>query len=47
VRLVVPGARGFQWVKWVQEVNLLQSSDYGAPLSTVWSSLTSKGRGET
>jgi DMSO/TMAO reductase YedYZ molybdopterin-dependent catalytic subunit len=47
LRLVVPGARGFQWVKWVQEINLLQSPDYGAPLSTVWSSLTAAGRGQT
>jgi DMSO/TMAO reductase YedYZ molybdopterin-dependent catalytic subunit len=46
LRLVVPGARGFQWVKWVQEVNLRQSPDYSAPLSTVWSSLTAAGSGK-
>jgi DMSO/TMAO reductase YedYZ molybdopterin-dependent catalytic subunit/cytochrome b561 len=37
-RLVVPGARGFQWVKWVTRVELLDHPDYGAPASTVWSS---------
>jgi cytochrome b561 len=45
VRLVAPGARGFQWVKWVDRVQLLQNPDYGAPASTVWSSFTSAGRG--
>lgn len=38
VRLVVPGARGYQWVKWVERVRLLAHPDYGAPASTVWSS---------
>jgi len=46
IRLVVPGARGFQWVKWVQRVELHQDPDYGAPASTVWSSFTRVGRGE-
>ena len=46
VRLVVPGARGFQWVKWVQRVELLDAPDYGAPASTVWSSFTGAGRGD-
>jgi DMSO/TMAO reductase YedYZ molybdopterin-dependent catalytic subunit len=45
VRLVVPWARGFQWVKWVQRVELLDYPDYGAPVSTVWSSLTAAGSG--
>ncbi len=46
VRLVVPGARGFQWVKWVQRVELLDAPDLGAPASTVWSSFTRAGRGD-
>jgi uncharacterized membrane protein len=45
-RLVVPGGRGFQWVKWVQRIELLASPDYGAPASTVWSSFTRAGRGD-
>lgn len=43
VRLVVPWARGFQWVKWVQQIAVLDHPDYGAPASTVWSSLTTAG----
>jgi DMSO/TMAO reductase YedYZ molybdopterin-dependent catalytic subunit len=46
VRLIVPGARGFQWVKWVERIRLLEHPDYAAPASTVWSSFTSAGRGE-
>ncbi len=38
VRLVVPGARGFEWVKWVTRIELRRAPDLGAPLSTVWSS---------
>jgi DMSO/TMAO reductase YedYZ molybdopterin-dependent catalytic subunit len=43
--LVVPAARGFQWVKWVTRIELLEHPDYGAPASTVWSSFTSAGSG--
>jgi DMSO/TMAO reductase YedYZ molybdopterin-dependent catalytic subunit len=46
VRLVVPGARGYQWVKWVARIELLESPDYGAPASTLWSSFTRAGRGD-
>jgi DMSO/TMAO reductase YedYZ molybdopterin-dependent catalytic subunit len=44
-RLVVPDARGFQWVKWVTRIELLDHPDYGAPASTVWSSFTAAGSG--
>jgi DMSO/TMAO reductase YedYZ molybdopterin-dependent catalytic subunit len=45
VRLVAPGRRGFQWVKWVVRVELHDGPDPGALASTVWSSLTPEGRG--
>ncbi len=38
VRLVAPGARGFQWVKWVTRIDVRRGPDLTAPLSTVWSS---------
>jgi hypothetical protein len=44
-RLVAPGRRGFQWVKWVERVELRDGPDPGAPASTVWSSFTRDGRG--
>jgi DMSO/TMAO reductase YedYZ molybdopterin-dependent catalytic subunit len=46
VRLVAPGRRGYQWVKWVERVELHDGPDYGAPASTVWSSFTAEGRGK-
>jgi DMSO/TMAO reductase YedYZ molybdopterin-dependent catalytic subunit len=46
VRLVVPGHRGFQWVKWVTRVEVHADADLGAAASTVWSSLTPAGRGD-
>ena len=46
-RLVAPGRRGFQWVKWVVRVELHGGPDPGAPASTVWSSFTADGRGAT
>ena len=45
VRLVAPGRRGFEWVKWVTRVELHEHGDPGAAWSTVWSSLTDRGRG--
>ncbi len=44
-RLVVPGRRGFEWVKWVARVELHEGPDPGAVASTVWSSFSAAGRG--
>jgi putative solute:sodium symporter small subunit len=44
-RLVAPGRRGFQWVKWVHRIEVHENPDPGAVASTVWSSLTAAGRG--
>jgi DMSO/TMAO reductase YedYZ molybdopterin-dependent catalytic subunit len=46
VRLVAPGRRGLEWVKWVVRVEVHDDPDLGAPASTVWSSFTAAGRGE-
>lgn len=46
LRLVAPGRRGFQWIKWVVRIELHAGIDYGAAASTVWSSWTPAGRGE-
>jgi hypothetical protein len=46
-RLVVPGRRGFQWVKWVTRIEVHEDPDPGAVASTLWSSLTPEGRGRT
>ena len=45
VRLVAPGRRGFEWVKWVVRIELHGGPDPGALPSTVWSSFTPEGRG--
>jgi DMSO/TMAO reductase YedYZ molybdopterin-dependent catalytic subunit len=45
VRLVAPGRRGFEWVKWVTRLEVRDSPDPGAPASTLWSSFTDAGRG--
>jgi len=44
-RLVAPGRRGFQWVKWVTRVELHSEPDPGAFPSTILSSFSSSGRG--
>ena len=44
-RLVAPGRRGFQWVKWVERIEVHDDPDPGAVASTVWSSFTAAGRG--
>lgn len=46
VRLVAPGHRGFQWVKWVVAVEVHDGPDPGAFASTIWSSYTPEGRGK-
>ncbi len=46
VRLVAPGHRGFQWVKWVVRLEVCDGPDLGAAASTLWSSWTPEGRGE-
>jgi len=45
VRLVAPGRRGFQWVKWVTEIELCDGPDPGAIASTMTSWLSDEGRG--
>jgi DMSO/TMAO reductase YedYZ molybdopterin-dependent catalytic subunit len=44
-RLVVPDRRGFQWVKWIDRVELHSEPDPGAVASTVLSSFSAAGRG--
>jgi DMSO/TMAO reductase YedYZ molybdopterin-dependent catalytic subunit len=46
VRLVAPDRRGFEWVKWVVRLELHEHADPGAAASTLWSSLTARGRGD-
>ena len=45
-RLVAPGRRGFQWVKWIDRIELHADPDHGKAASTVLSSFTREGRGE-
>jgi hypothetical protein len=44
-RLVAPGRRGFQWVKWVTRIELRSDPDPGAFPSTILSSFSAAGRG--
>ena len=45
LRLVVPGRRGFEWVKWITRVEVLSMPDPGQILSIFTSSFTDPGRG--
>jgi DMSO/TMAO reductase YedYZ molybdopterin-dependent catalytic subunit len=44
-RLVAPGRRGFEWVKWVTRLELRSEPDPGAFPSTILSSFSAAGRG--
>lgn len=46
-RLVAPGRRGFEWVKWVERIEVRDGPDPGALASTLWSSATEAGRGRS
>jgi multisubunit Na+/H+ antiporter MnhG subunit len=46
LRLVAPGRRGFEWVKWITGMEILTAPDPGQVLSTFTSSFTEAGRGE-
>jgi len=46
LRLVAPGRRGFEWVKWITRIEVLTVPDPGQVLSIFTSSFTSVGRGE-
>lgn len=45
-RLVAPGRRGFQWVKWVVRIEVRTEPDFGEVLAIHTSSLTPAGRGQ-
>lgn len=46
LRLVAPGHRGMEWVKWLARVEVLTTSDPGQLLSIFTSSFTAAGRGD-
>ncbi len=46
LRLVAPGRRGFEWVKWITSVEVLTAPDAGEALSIFTSSFTEQGRGK-
>ena len=46
LRLVAPGRRGFEWVKWITRIEVLTESDPGEVISIFTSSFTDAGRGK-
>ncbi len=46
LRLVAPGRRGFQWVKWIVAVDVLTAPDIAQAIAIHTSSFTPAGRGE-
>lgn len=46
LRLVAPGRRGFEWVKWITHIEVLTAPDPGQVLSIFTSSFTDAGRGK-
>ena len=46
LRLIAPGRRGFEWVKWITRVEVLTEPDAGQVISIFTSSFTNAGRGE-
>jgi hypothetical protein len=46
LRLVAPGRRGFEWVKWITGIEVLTGPDPGQVLSIFTSSFTDAGRGK-
>jgi DMSO/TMAO reductase YedYZ molybdopterin-dependent catalytic subunit len=45
LRLVAQDRRGFEWVKWIERLEVTDRPEPGAVASTVWSSFTAAGRG--
>ncbi|HLQ28802.1 MAG TPA: molybdopterin-dependent oxidoreductase, partial [Ktedonobacteraceae bacterium] len=45
LRLVAPGHRGFEWVKWITHIEVLTEPDAGEVISIFSSSFTDVGRG--
>jgi DMSO/TMAO reductase YedYZ molybdopterin-dependent catalytic subunit len=46
LRLVAPGRRGFEWVKWIARIELRTEPDPGELIAVHTSSFTPEGRGE-
>jgi DMSO/TMAO reductase YedYZ molybdopterin-dependent catalytic subunit len=46
LRLVAPDRRGFEWVKWINRIEVLTAPDPGQVISIFTSSLTDAGQGK-